>query len=177
MTSRRQFLKVGIASAAVLAGAGWLAFRHGNRVPAGGRLWLDERSATIVAALAPAVLEGMLPAEPAARDKAIRAVVEAFDRAVIGLVPAVQEEISQLFALLGLGAGRFVVAGVRSAWPEATLAEVSAFLARWRNSRFALLQAGYLALTQLVVAAWYGNSDSWERIAYPGPPLLESPPA
>lgn len=172
MLTRRQFLKVGLASGAVLAGAGWLALRQG-RAPAPGFQWLDKRAATIVTALVPAVLEDALPADGAARKEAVREVVEAFDRAVSGLSPAVQEEIAQLFSLLGLAAGRFIVAGVRSAWHEATPDEVRAFLRRWRTSRFGLLRAGYQALTRLLLAAWYGNPASWERIAYPGPPPLD----
>ena len=70
-----------------------------------------------------------------------------------------------------------IVAGVRSTWAEATEEEVAAFLRRWRTSRFGLLRAGYQALTQLILAAWYGNPASWERLGYPGPPALESRPA
>ena len=176
MLTRRQFLKVGLASGAVLAGAGWFAMRRG-RAPEGGFLWLDRRTAAIVTALVPAVLDGALPTGEAARRDAVREVVAAFDRAVSGLSPAVQEEIGQLFALLGLAAGRFIVAGVRSSWAEATQDEVVAFLARWRTSRFGLLRAGYQALAQLVIAAWYGNPDSWAGIAYPGPPSLDSRPS
>lgn len=172
MVTRRQFLKVSVASGIVLAGAGWFAMRRG-RVPAAGFQWLDHRSAKIVAALVPAVLEGSLPADGPARREAIRDVTFAFDRAVSGLAPAVQEEMAQLFSLLGLAAGRFIVAGVRSAWEEATGDEVAAFLRRWRTSRFGLLRAGYQALTQLIQAAWYGNPAAWERIGYPGPPSLE----
>jgi hypothetical protein len=172
MLTRRQFLKVGIASGLVLAGAGWLAFR-GGREPARGYAWLDRRSAEIVTALVPVVLEDALPADAPARKAAIADVVAAFDRAVSGLSPAVQAEIAQLFSLLGLAAGRFIVAGVRSAWREATPDEVHGFLRRWRTSRFGLLRSGYQALTQLVLAAWYGNPASWERIGYPGPPALD----
>lgn len=175
MATRRQFLKVGIGAGVVLAGAGWFALR-GERSPAVGFGWLDERSASIVKVLVPAVLAGMLPADEPARGAAVREVVAAFDRAIAGLTPAVQEEISQLFSLLGLAAGRFIVAGVRSSWAEATGEEVSAFLARWRTSRFALPRAGYQALTQLIIAAWYGNPASWARIGYSGPPLLEAKP-
>lgn len=171
MPSRRQFLKLGLASGLVLAGAGWLALR---REPAGGYQWLDRRSAAIVAALVPAVLDGALPADAPARSAAVRETTAAFDRAVSGLSPAVQEEIGQLFSLLGLAAGRFIVAGVRSSWAEATGEEVTAFLARWRASRFALLRAGCQALTQLIVASWYGNPASWPGIAYPGPPPLDA---
>jgi hypothetical protein len=176
MLSRRQFLKVGIASGVVLAGAGWLAYRRG-RPPAAGFQWLDERSAKILAALVPAVLEGSLPHEEPPRRAAVREVVAAFDRAVSGLAPEVQGEIAQLFSLLGLAAGRFIVAGVRSPWAEATEEEVTGFLRRWRSSRFALLRAAYQALTQLILAAWYGNPASWERIGYPGLPALDSRPA
>lgn len=172
MPTRRQFLQVGLASGAVLAGAGWLAQR-GGRVPAQGFGWLDARAARIVAALVPAVLEGALPEAPDARKDAIRETTAAFDRAVSGLSPAVQDEIAQLFSLLGLAAGRFIVAGVRSEWHEATPDELHAFLRRWRESRFGLLRAGYQALTQLIQAAWYGNPAAWERIGYPGPPSLE----
>ena len=176
MPTRRQFLKVGLASGAVLAGAGWLALRRG-RAPATGYGWLDARAARIVTAIVPAVLEGALPEAPAARKQAIGEATAAFDRAISGLSPAVQEEIAQLFSLLGLAAGRFIVAGVRSEWHEATPEELHAFLRRWRESRFGLLRAGYQALTQLIQAAWYGNPSSWERIGYPGPPSLESRPA
>jgi hypothetical protein len=175
LATRRQFLKVGIAAGVVLAGAGWFALRAERR-PAAGLHWLDDRSASIVTALVPAVLAGALPAGDPARVAAAREVVEAFDRAIAGLTPAVQEEIWQLFSLLGLAAGRFIVAGVRSPWPEATGEEVSAFLARWRTSRFGLLRAGYQALTQLIIAAWYGNPASWTRIGYGGPPQIEAKP-
>jgi hypothetical protein len=176
MASRRQFLKAGLAAGVVLAGAGWIASRRG-RGPVPGLHWLDERSAAIVTALVPVLLEGALPATGPERAEAIRETVEAFDRAVSGLAPAVQEEIAQLFSLLALAAGRFVVAGVRSAWAEATRDEIAAFLSRWRTSRFGLLRSGYQALAQLVLAAWYGNSRSWAGIAYPGPPSLGTKPA
>lgn len=174
MPTRRQFLKVGLASGALLAGAGWLALRRG-RGPSAGFVWLDERSAVIVTAIVPSVLEGAIPAGDPQRRVAVREAVEAFDRAVAGLAPAVQGELQELFSLLGLAAGRFIVAGVRSSWAEATQEEVSAFLERWRSSRFSLLRAGCQAITQLIVAAWYGNSVSWSNIGYPGPPPLGPP--
>jgi hypothetical protein len=171
MLSRRQFLKVGLVSGAVLAGAGWFALRGGWK-PAGGYRWLDARSSAIVTALVPAILEGSLPSGEPGRSVAVREVVAAFDRAVSGLSPAVQREIAELFSLLGVAAGRFIVAGVRSPWAEATGDEISAFLRRWRTSRFDLLRVAYQALTQLVIAAWYGNPASWAAIGYPGPPSL-----
>lgn len=174
MASRRQFLKVGVVSGAVLAGAGWLALRRDPPRPLAGLQWLDERSAAIVAALIPAILAGTLPEAGSARERARRDALEAFDRAVAGLAPAIQEEIAQLFAILAPAPARLLLAGLSQPWEEAGVAEVTAFLSRWRTSRFPLLRAGYQALTQLVIAAWYGNPASWEAIAYPGPPALEA---
>ena len=35
-----------------------------------------------------------------------------------------------------------------------------------------LKRSGYRALTQLIQAAWYGNSLSWPSIGYAGPPAV-----
>lgn len=138
---------------------------------------LDARAARIVGALIPAVLADALPASSEARAAAKREVVEAFDRAVAGLSPAVQAEIADLFGLLGFAPTRILFTGIASAWNEATEADVRAFLTRWRTSRFDLLRTGYQAITQLLIASWYGNPASWERIGYPGPPALGARPA
>ena len=60
-----------------------------------------------------------------------------------------------------------------SPWPEASREEVTAFLERWRFSRWALLQQGYQALHDLVLAAWYARPDSWPAIGYAGPPEVK----
>jgi hypothetical protein len=174
MPTRRQFLKVGIVSGALLAGAGWFALRR-TTGPARGLHWLDPSSAVIVTALVPAVLAGALPQEPVARVAASRDAVEAFDRAVSGLSPDVQKEIAQLFSLLSLPPARVLLTGMTSAWADASPEEVAAFLDRWRSSRLELLRAAYQALTQLLLAAWYGNPASWPAIGYPGPPSLGEP--
>ena len=134
---------------------------------------LDARAVGVIEALVPAVLAGALPTQGEARATAIREVVEAFDRAVSGLSPAIQKEIDALLSLLRYAPTRIALAGVWPSWESASVASVDAFLARWRESRFDLLRAGHQALTQLVQAAWYGNPRSWEAIGYAGPPALE----
>ena len=67
---------------------------------------------------------------------------------------------------------RLAFAGLWKPLEESTPQEIRAFLLRWRDSRFELQRASYRALTQLVQAAWYGNSASWPGIGYPGPPAL-----
>ena len=175
MPTRRQFLVVGLAGAGVLAAARLLD-RGGGAVRSPLQV-LDARDARIVHALVPVVLAGALPPTLDARTDAVREVVAAFDRAVSGLAPAVQEEIADLFSLLGFAPTRLLFTGITSAWEEASEAEVRAFLERWRTSRFDLLRAGYQAIAQLLVASWYGNPASWSRIGYPGPPALGASPA
>jgi hypothetical protein len=152
--SRRRFLQVGVAGAAVLATAGWFASR-----PRGG----------VVEALVPVVLAGSLPPAPE-RQAAVRDVTEAFHRAVGGLAPDVQREVRQLLALLSFMPTRLAFTGIARPLDEADPADVARFLSAWRTSRFDLLRAGYQALTQLIQAAWYDNPMSWKAIGYPGPP-------
>lgn len=171
--SRRRFLAVGAASGALLAVAGWWSLRPGG--PAPGYRALGKDGVLVSRALIPAILEGALPAADPERETAIRHTLEALDRAIAGLSPAVQAEIAQLFALLGLAPGRWLLAGVRTRWADASPEEAAAFLRRWKEGRIDLMRAGYQALTQLVIAAWYGNPLSWAAIGYPGAPRLSRP--
>lgn len=171
--SRRRFLAVGLASGALLSAAGWWSLRPAG--PAPGYRALGKDALLVSRALIPAILDGSLPATEAERETAIRHTLEALDRAVAGLTPAVQAEIAQLFALLAIAPGRWLLAGVRTRWAEASIEETSAFLRRWRQGRIDLMRAGYQALTQLVIAAWYGNPMAWAAIGYPGAPRLSRP--
>jgi hypothetical protein len=170
LITRRRFLQVGLAGAAILI-AGRVLYRPSR--PAHSRA-LDERGVELIAALAPVVLAGALPSETSVRAKAIEEVVEAFDQAVAGLSPAVQSELRDLFGLLSFAPARMALAGVWSPWHEADEGAIAGFLDRWRASRFDLLRAGYQALTQLLQAAWYGNPRAWSAIGYSGPPKLRA---
>lgn len=168
--SRRRLLQAGIAGAAALAVAGGVAWfrRRADERPRA----LDRDAREIVRAIVPAMLAGALPAADAERSRAIDDTVEAVDHAVAGLPPAVRGELGQLFALLALGLGRRVFAGVPSPWPEASRDEVDAFLVAWQSSAWALKRSAYDALHQLVIAAWYANPRAWPAVGYPGPPSL-----
>ena len=170
MASRRTFLKVGIAGGLVLAGVRWLDRPQAMAAP--NYRFLDERSASAVAALAPVVLEGALPKDAAAQRRAIEEIVEAFDRAVSGLSASVQKEVDELFSLLRFPPARLMFTGLWSPLEESPPQEIAAFLTRWRQSRFDIQRAGYQAMTQLIQAAWYGNSASWAAIGYPGAPQI-----
>ncbi len=159
MATRRQFLQVGLAGTIVLL-----------TVPVLSRPGATPRAA--IGALVPVVLAGSLPEEPAARSRAVREVVEAFERAVAGMSPAVQEEIAQLLGLLTFAPTRILFTGLASRVESSSPEALAAFLERWRISRFDLLRAGYQALTQLIQASWFDNPSAWAAIGYPGPPAL-----
>ncbi len=171
MPTRRQLIKVGLAGAAILAGARWLDRPQAVAAQPALRV-LDARSAAAVAALIPVVLAGALPTDPAAQKQAIEEAVAGFDRAVSGLSPAVQKEVDELFAILRFAPARFMFTGLWSSLQESSPEDIAAFLTRWRYSHFDIQRAGYQALTQLLQAAWYGNPASWAAIGYPGAPVI-----
>ncbi len=118
------------------------------------------------------MLAGVLPQEAAARTAAIAQTLAALDTAVGGLPASAQAELAQLFDLLSLPPVRLAVARIDAPWAEASPAQVRACLDRFRGSPVQLLRAAYDALHQLTFAAWYGDSQAWAAIGYPGPPAL-----
>ncbi|MBE7421866.1 MAG: twin-arginine translocation signal domain-containing protein [Zoogloeaceae bacterium] len=173
MPTRRQFIKAGLIGGAALTAAGLFHSRSLKEAPAGAvpqGLTFQERS--IIGAIVPAVLAGALPAAGEARSRAIAQTVDGVGVAIAGLSAAAQKELGELFALLGFAPARVLLAGLRPGWDEATAADVAAFLQGWRFSRFALLRSAYAGLHDLVLGAWYGTPEAWERIGYPGPPEM-----
>lgn len=175
MLTRRQLLQAGIAGAAVLGLArlayGPIAAEPLYEVAHAGRFKvLDAESRTALAAIARVMLRGALPRDEVEYATALHAAVLGCDTAIAGLPGTVQDEVKELLTLLAGRFGRRWIAGVSSAWGEASEEEVAHFLSRWRYSSFSLLRSGYQALHQIVFAAWYGNPQSWVGIGYEGPP-------
>ena len=166
---RRTLLRLGLASAAVLAvGGGGLALvRPGivdGRLSAGGR--------EVFRAVAAAVLDGTLPADAPARAAALDAQVTRLDAVIAAFPPPTIAELSQLLALLAIAPGRLGLAGLKAAWSNAPVAEVQAALQSMRTSSLALRQQAYHALRDLTNAAWYAEPAAWVQLGYPGPPTL-----
>lgn len=160
MTTRRQFLKTGIAGGLLLN----LAACTGPTA--------HETRRTILTAVAPVLLDGALPAPGPARDAALASTVTGIEQAIAGLALAAQKEIGELFALLGFAPARIAVAGLWADWPQATPQAIGDFLESWRHSRFELLRSAYAALHDLAFGAFYARPESWSAIAYPGPPRV-----
>ena len=174
MPTRRQFLKTGLVGGTLLAFAYALhkpLDSLGKRMLVAG-FPLPQALREVVLAVAPVMLAGMLPPSGAERTAALERAVGAVAAAVSSLSAAAQREIAELFALLTLPPARVALAGVRSPWPEAGEAEVSAFLESWRHSSVDLLKTGYLALHDLVLGSWYADGANWGAIGYPGPPEI-----
>ena len=173
--SRRSFIVTGTVGAAVLATAAWLRGPHAPP-PTVPRRALDADAEAIFGAIAPVLLAGAWPEDPAAWASARRETLAGIDIAVAGLPQASRAELGQLVALLSLPPVRLGLAGVHGSWHEASPQAVRRFLDRCRDSRFLTLRAAYDALHALAFAAWYGNPASWPAIGYPGPPEFGTSP-
>jgi hypothetical protein len=164
MPTRRQVIGSGAVALAALAAGGLIYESRGEAAPGDAFAFrvLDGEDRAILAAIVPAMI-------PAAN---VMATIEGFDTAVAGLTPSVQAEIAQLFTILRVPLVRLLATGIVTPWSQASVADVSAFLTRWRFSPILKLRAAYDALHQLTLAAWYGSSAAWPAIGYPGPPLV-----
>jgi hypothetical protein len=166
-THRRSFLKAGTLAALVLAAGGGLYRYSHPPVPKG--FILDGEARAALHAVVPAMLTGVLPAEPGQRDQAIKATTERVNQTILGLPLATQQEIQDLFGLLALAPARRLLTGIPHGWLEAKDGEVSAWLQDWRTHRVALLRTAYQALHDLVLGSWYSDAVNWAAIGYPGP--------
>lgn len=163
---RRTLLKLGAGAAAVLALAGGGAALFGPGLVAGH---LSEPSRAVFRAVARAVLDGSLPAGGAERDASLTAHLQRLDATLAGFPPATQSELSQLLALLSSAPGRLVLAGLETAWADASVSELQQALQGLRTSSLALRQQTYHALRDLTNAAFYADPSSFALLGYPGP--------
>ncbi len=169
MITRRQLIKTGMAGSVVLLAAGWLAAPQPDEpvsVPGASLTFLQAADAVVIRSIAPVML-GM-PGLP------LDAIVQGVDRTIAAQIPAVQQELRQLFDLLANRWARWWLAGVRSPWAMAQPGELRHFLQRWQNSPLLLLRSAYQALHALINAAWFGNPASWQALGYQQPQHIMS---
>lgn len=163
---RRSLLKLGVASAVVLAlGGGALAtLRPGW---AQGRLTYSGRE--IFAAVGRAILQGTLPAAAPEADRALAGLLDRVDTLVSALPAHAQSELSQLLALLGAAPGRYGLAGLQGEWSAASIRDVQQALQSMRTSSLSLRQQAYHALHDIVTGAYFADPTTWPLLGYPGP--------
>ncbi|NYE61022.1 hypothetical protein FHW58_002174 [Duganella sp. 1224] len=167
-SSRRSFLKIGVAGACTLAAGGAL-YRLANPAASPHRFALDGPALAVLHAIIPVMLGPVLPAADAARADALRAASQRVRDAVRGLPLATQQEVQDLFGLLALGPVRRLLAGVAGGWEQADPRQVAAFLDHWRTHSLQTPQVAYHALHDLIIGAWYADPSTWPSIGYPGP--------
>ncbi len=163
---RRTLLKLGVASAVVLAvaGGGVMMLRPGLQA---GHLTPDARA--VLAAFCRAVLDGSLASDPQQAARQIEQQLDRLDAFAAGLPPHAQAELSQLLGLLGTAVGRRALAGVGTDWPQATVAELQSGLQSMRLSALSLRQQAYHALRDMINGTFYAEPAHWALMGYPGP--------
>jgi hypothetical protein len=163
---RRTFLKLGIASAVVLAVVGGaVALIQPGLI--NGKLGPAAR--LVMTRVAQAILDGTLPRDAAAQQKSLDALLERTDAFIAGMPNHVQAELSELLGLLATAGGRRGLVGLSATWDAATVAETSAALQSMRVSSIALKQQAYLGLHDIVCAPYFSGEESWAVLGYPGP--------
>ena len=163
---RRSWLKLGAASAAILAvGGGSLALLR----PAWSHGRLTGAAREVFRAASGALLQGALPVQAAAREASLDALLERIDTLIAGLPQHAQAEVSQLLSLLASAPGRRFFAGLESPWPEASGEHLHGALQAMRISSLALRQQAYQALHDIVGGAYFSEPRTWDVLGYPGP--------
>ena len=109
MTTRREFLKTGVAGVLLLKVAGCTR-------PAQG----DGRT-VVLTALIPVLLDGAQPSAGATRPELITRTVAGVDKAVAGLSLATQKEVGELFDLLSFAPTRMILFSSVTQWAKELL--------------------------------------------------------
>ena len=102
----------------------------------------------------------------------IAQTIDNIDQAFARSPKRTQNEIRELFDLLGSVFGRFILGGMWLNWQKSDQAQVSAFLSDWREHHLSLIQEAYIGLRLLITGSVYSEPVHWDAIGYPGPPRL-----
>jgi hypothetical protein len=166
---RRDFLKVGLGfSLALTMGTAIVGCGDAAKTPATGHVFLRPGDVELFSALAPAVVTELGKFDVAKRKTLIDQTLHNLDSTCAALGLASQQELRKLLDLLAIAPLRYMLTGV-GAWNETGVDKMQAFLARWRGSRFATLNAGGNVLVKLTSSSFYVLPESWPSAGYPGP--------
>ena len=163
---RRTLLKLGVASAAVLAVVGgtaaWIK-------PGVERSALTAQGREVFRAMGLGMLDKTLPEQPAAKQAALTGLLGRIDELISALPTHAQAELSQLLAILATGAGRRALGGLAMPWPEASPVQIQTALQDMRLSSLAMRQQAYAALHDITAGAYFSEPSTWPMLGYPGP--------
>lgn len=166
---RRDFLKVGVGfSIALTLGTAVVGCSDAAKAPASGLRFLHPGDVELFSALAPAVVVELANFDEAKRKQLLGEMLGVVDGTLFAMDQHSQKEVRKLLDLLGITPLRYVLTGV-GAWGDAGVDKMQAFLARWRGSRFATLNAGGNVLVKLSASSFYLLPAAWASAGYPGP--------
>jgi hypothetical protein len=72
--------------------------------------------------------------------------------------------------------GLFTI-GAPTAFTRSSPADQDRRLDAWRHSRVAVFRSGYQAMKRLAHATYYASPETFDRVGYPGPPIVPQVPA
>lgn len=173
MFTRRGFLKVGFGFSAALACTSLLPALSGcapaTETAAPGMAFLRAPDVALFRALIPAIVSELADVDAKAREARIQLALSNIDRTCASMGEHAQGELRKLLGLLDSRALRWALTGVGHRWETASTSQVQRFLARWRASRFATLNAGAVVLVKLASVGYYVSPAAWPGSGYPGP--------
>jgi len=163
---RRGLLALGALAAAVLVvGGGSLALLQPGLQDAR----LSQAGREVFTGVGRALLDGSLPSDPVALNRALDGLLGRIDAVVSSLPPHAQSELSQLLAILSSAGGRRMLAGLATPWASASVADIQQALQAMRVSGVTLRQQAYQALHDIVGGAYFSDAQTWSLMGYPGP--------
>ena len=166
---RRDFLKVGLGfSLALTVGTAVVGCSDAAKTLSTGYVFLRPGDVELFSALTPAVVTELGAFDAAKRSKLVQRTLQNIDGTCAALDLGSRQELRKLLDLLAIGPLRYSLTGV-GAWNEAGIDKMQVFLARWRGSRFATLNAGGNVLVKLTSSSFYVLPESWPSTGYPGP--------
>jgi hypothetical protein len=122
----------------------------------------------LFSAIIPVVVLDLGTRGAAEQQALLRQTLANIDGTCAGLDAHSRGELRKLFDLLAIGPLRYVLTGV-GAWNEASPDQLDAFLARWRDSRFATLNTGGNVLLRLVAGSYYVIPATFASVGFAGP--------
>ncbi|WP_342051746.1 MULTISPECIES: hypothetical protein [unclassified Cupriavidus] len=170
--ARRHVLKVGAGFTAALACAAILPALTGcaGASPAlPGLDFLQPADVAMFRALLPAIASDLATLDTAQRDVRLDKAVRNIDATIAAMGSQSRGELRKLLDLLASRPLRWMLAGIATPWEHTTPGQARAFLARWRASRFATLNAGGVVLVKLASVSYFVLPETWAASGYPGP--------
>lgn len=169
--TRRAFLQGSGLTLLALGAGGWVAARlaDGSAKALAPLEHLGAAEQQMLARVADALLDGLLPADGPARDEWLVRIVRNTDAGIPLLPLHLQKDTHKLLSLLAFAPTRLLLIGQWHGWQSFGRAELQARLDTLRTSGKDLHRVVYRVLHDVVKGGFYGDRASWELLSYPGP--------